>query len=53
MEKLKPYIEKILTETLIPILYITEKDVTTFNEDPHEFIQDIYDYTRTLYMPRT
>ena len=38
MEKLKPYIEKILTEISIPILYITEKDVTTFENEPNEFI---------------
>ena len=30
MEKLKPYIETLLTDTLIPIMFITEKDIAEF-----------------------
>lgn len=40
MEKLKPFVENILYDTIIPILFITERDVTTFQNDPIEFIRN-------------
>ena len=40
MEKLKPFVENILYDTIIPILFVTERDVTTFNYDPVEFIRN-------------
>jgi hypothetical protein len=40
MEKLKPFVENILYDTIIPILFVTERDVTTFNNDPVEFIRN-------------
>ena len=49
MEKLKPYVENILTETLVPIMFVTEKDVETFESDPVEFIRNLYDFTETLF----
>jgi hypothetical protein len=30
MEKLKPYVENILYDTIIPIMFITEKDMNSF-----------------------
>ena len=39
MEKLKPYVENILYDTVIPIMFITEKDMTTFESDPVEYIR--------------
>jgi hypothetical protein len=29
-----------LFDTIIPILFVTERDVTTFNNDPVEFIRN-------------
>ena len=40
MEKLKPFVENILYDTIITILFVTERDVTTFNNDPVEFIRN-------------
>jgi len=52
MEKLKPYVENLLYDTVIPIMYITEKDVETFTSDPVEFIRNQYDFTETLFQPK-
>ena len=49
MEKLKPYVENILYDTIIPIMFITQKDMTTFNNDPIEYIRNQYDFTETLF----
>lgn len=52
MEKLKPYVENILYDTIIPIMFITEKDMSTFNNDPIEYIRNQYDFTETLFQPK-
>jgi hypothetical protein len=39
MEKLKPFIENLLYETLIPIILITHKDVTLYKDEPIEYIR--------------
>lgn len=39
MAKMKPFIENILYETVIPLMLVTHKDVTLFNEDPIEYIR--------------
>lgn len=52
MEKLKPFIENILFDTIVPILYVTEQDLTTFHNDPIEFIRNQYDFTETLFQPK-
>lgn len=39
MKILKPYIENLLFEVLIPILLVTHKDVVLMKEDPIEFIR--------------
>lgn len=49
MEKLKPFVENILFDTIVPILYVTEQDLTTFNSDPIEFIRNQYDFNETLF----
>ena len=53
MEKLKPYVEKILTDTIISIMLLTEKDISTFENEPVEYIRDVYDYNKTIYLPRS
>mmetsp|Transcript_29520 Transcript_29520/g.44887 ORF Transcript_29520/g.44887 Transcript_29520/m.44887 type:complete len:666 (+) Transcript_29520:641-2638(+) len=52
MEKLKPFVENILYDTIIPIMFITEKDLETFNDDPIEYIRNQYDFTETLFQPK-
>jgi hypothetical protein len=52
MEKLKPFIENILYETIMPIMLVTHKDVTLFNDDPIEYIRKQQDFTETLFMPK-
>lgn len=39
MEKLKPLVENILFNVVIPIMYITENDLATFENDPIEYIR--------------
>jgi hypothetical protein len=36
----------------VPILYVTEQDMTTFHNDPIEFIRNQYDFTETLFQPK-
>lgn len=52
MEKLKPYIENILYEIVIPIMLITHKDSVLFEQDPTEYVRKQLDFTETLYMPK-
>jgi hypothetical protein len=52
MEKLKPFVENILYDTIIPIMFITQKDVSTFQNDPIEYIRNQYDFTETLFQPK-
>jgi hypothetical protein len=39
MAMLKPFVENLLYETVIPIMLITHKDVTLYRDDPIEFIR--------------
>lgn len=39
MKILKPFVENLLFETIIPIMLITHKDVVLFREDPIEYIR--------------
>lgn len=52
MEKLKPYVENILYDTVIPIMFISEKDMNSFQTDPIEYIRQQYDFTETLFAPK-
>ena len=52
MAKLKPFMDSILYETIVPIMLVTHKDVTLFNEDPIEYIRKQQDFTETLFMPK-
>lgn len=44
MEKLKPYVENILYDSVVPIMFITEHDVETFQANPVEYIRSQYDF---------
>jgi hypothetical protein len=40
MTKLKPFVDRLLYEVIIdPIMLITHKDVSLFNENPIEYIK--------------
>ena len=52
MEKLKPYVENILYDTIIPIMFVSQKDINMFNNDPVEYIRSQYDFTETLFQPK-
>lgn len=39
MTMLKPYVENLLYETVIPIMLVTHKDVTLYRDDPIEYIR--------------
>lgn len=39
MEKLKPFIENLLYETIIPIMLITHKDASLYSDEPIEYIR--------------
>jgi len=52
MEHMKPMVENILFDTIVPILYVTLQDMETFENDPIEFIRNQYDFTETLYQSK-
>lgn len=53
MTKLKPFIEKLLTEVIVsPIMLLTHKDVTLFKDDPIEYVRKQNDFTETLFAPK-
>lgn len=39
MNKMKPFVEQILYECIIPIMFITQKDIAQFQENPIEYIR--------------
>ena len=39
MERLKPYVENILYQTVIPIMMVSERDIKLFQEDSIEYIR--------------
>jgi hypothetical protein len=52
MENLKPFVETILFDCVIPIMFVTQKDMETFENDGVEYIRNIYDFTETLFQPK-
>ena len=53
MGKLKPFVERLLTQVIVtPIMLLTHKDVTLFKEDPIEYVRKQYDFTETLFAPK-
>ena len=52
LEVLKPYIENIMYETVIPIMMVSQKDQNLFYDDPVEFIRKQDDLTESLFMPK-
>lgn len=52
MQMLAPFVEKLLFENILPIMFITHKDTTLFKDDPIEFIRKQNDFTETLFAPK-
>lgn len=52
MNVLKGFAEKILYEHLIPVMFVTQKDMQLFQEDPIEYIRKQFDFTSTLFTPK-
>lgn len=45
MNWLKPHVEQLLFDTLIPIMFVTSRDIEMFDDDPVGYIREVYDYT--------
>jgi len=52
MKVLKPFVENLLFETIIPIMLIQHKDVVLFRDDPIEFIRKQNDITESSHNPK-
>jgi len=52
MEKLHPFLSRILYEIVIPVMLVTHKDVVLFRDDPIEYIRKQEDFTETIFMPK-
>ena len=52
MKVLYPYIESILFEIIVPVMFIINKDVELFREDPIEYIRKQNDFTESLFSPK-
>ena len=52
MVKLRPFVDKLLFETIIPISFYTQKDIETFLEEPQDYIGNCFDFHEASYTPR-
>ena len=52
MDEIKPYVEDILQNIVVPIMFISEQDVESFTNEPIEYIRSQYDFTETMLQPR-
>ena len=52
MAMLKPYIPDILHDTILPITFLTQEDMQTFESEPIEYIQSSSDFNETVFRPR-
>ena len=43
-EKLKPYIETLLYDCIVPLMFVTETDLATFRDEPVDYIRNEYNY---------
>ena len=49
MTVMKPFIDNLLYETIVPLMLITQKDVALFRDDPIEFIRKSSDFEETVF----
>jgi hypothetical protein len=52
MNQIKPVAENILYECIIPIMFVTQKDITQFQTDPIEYIRSQYDFQEATYQAK-
>ena len=52
MNKLKPFMDNVLYETVVPIMLVSHRDMTLFQEDPVEYIRKCEDLMESIYMPK-
>ena len=52
MSQLKPYVQDLLYKIILPILYISDQEMTTFEEDPREYINSQYDFMESSMSPK-
>lgn len=52
MEVLKPYVQNLLYETIVPIMLLSSKDINLYQEDSIEFIRRQQDFSETLFSPK-
>lgn len=52
MDKMIPFIENILYETVVPLMLTSNRDLQLFEEDPIEYIRKQSDLMETIYMPK-
>ena len=52
MEKIKPFVEDILQNIIVPIMFTSEQDVELFTNEPIEYIRCQYDFTETMLQPK-
>ena len=52
MNKMLPFIENILYETVIPLMIISNRDIQLFEEEPIEYVRKQADLMETIYMPK-
>ena len=47
-----PFMDKILYETIIPLMRISDRDEQLFQDDPIEYIRRQQDLMESVYMPK-
>lgn len=52
LEKIKPYIDQIIYDIILPMMYITKQDNELFEEDPQEYVRCYQEYDETLFCPK-
>lgn len=52
MDKMLPFIDNILYETVIPLMLTSNRDQELFEQDPIEYIRKQQDIMETIYMPK-
>ncbi|CDW76775.1 UNKNOWN [Stylonychia lemnae] len=52
MTVLYPLVEKVLYDIVIPVMFITQKDIQLFKEDSIEYIRKQNDFTESLFSPK-
>ena len=43
MALIEPYLDNLLLDTLVPLMFVTEEDLEVFASNPDEFINREYD----------